>query len=53
MFNRRKLDLNRLSLTGLLLGVNLAWSCYLKVIEQIEKEPMELMELTGVIINKQ
>ena len=46
--NGRKLDLNRLSPSGLLPGVSLAWSCYLKVVEQIEQEPMELLELTCV-----
>ena len=46
--NERKLDLNRLSPIDLLPGVSLAWSYCLKVVEQMEQEPMELMELTGV-----
>ena len=47
--NGRKLALNRLSPFGLLPGVNLTWSYYLKVMEQIEQEPMEL---AGIIRNK-
>ena len=48
----RKLNLNRLSPIGLFPGVSLAWSCCLKVVEQMELELMELMVLTGVIRNK-
>ena len=37
---RKLLDLNRLSPIGLLLGVSLTWSCYQKVVEQMEQQPM-------------
>ena len=51
--NEKKLDLNRFSPISLLLGASFTWSCCLKVVEQMEQEAMELMELTGIVRNKQ
>ena len=49
----KKFDLYRFSPIGLLPRVSLTWSYWLKVIEQMEQEPMELMEPIGLIKSKQ